>query len=362
MTHSIMALSLRRTSAARPVVGLDIEPGRIVAAQVSVNGSVRLERVAGIDLAPGIVRDGEIIDVAAVAAALKQLWAQQPGRHRLGQEVRVGVANSKIVVRTIDVPPVTERAEIDAAVRQLAADELPMPMESAVLDYVPIGLVDTPTGPRQRVVVTAARREMIESVLAAVTAAGLKPRGIDLSAFAMIRILGGGQLDSALYLSVGGVTNLAVVVDGVCTFARVSGVGIESMAIQLAERCDLTLEHARMWLNHVGLERDLADIDGDAEIIAATRAILAEGVRRLASDVRQSLEYHQSQTVAAVDFERTILTGSGASVAGFAEALSAQLAMPVEMRSVARGSDLVSIDALPGATIAAGLAIEQVPS
>ena len=362
MTHSIMALSLRRSSAARTVVGLDIEPGRIVAAQVSVNGSVKLERVAAIDLAAGIVRDGEIVDIPGVAAALRELWAQQAGRHGLGQEVRVGVANAKIVVRTIDIPPVTEPAEIDAAVRQLAADELPMPLESAVLDYVPIGIVDTPIGPRQRVVVTAARREMIESVLAAVTAAGLKPRGIDLSAFAMIRILGGGQLDSALYLSVGGVTNLAVVVDGVCTFARVSGVSIESMAIELAQRCELTLEHARMWINHVGLERDVAEIDGDEEIIAGTRVILAEGARRLASDVRQSLEYHQSLTVAAVEFERTILTGSGTSVAGFAEALSTQLAMPVETRSVARGSDLVSVDALAGATIAAGLAIEQVPS
>jgi len=362
MTHSIMALSLRRTSVTRPVVGLDIEPGRIVAAQVSVNGSVKLERVAAVDLAAGIVRDGEIVDVPDVTAALKRLWGQQTGRHRLGQEVRVGVANAKVVVRMLDVPPVTERAQIDAAVRQLAADELPMPMESAVLDYVPIGIVETPTGPRQRVVVTAARREMIESVLAAVTAAGLKPRGIDPSAFAMIRILGRGQLDSALYLSVGGVTNLAVVVDGVCTFARVSGAGIESVAIELAERRDLTLEHARMWLHHVGLERDLANVDGDEEIVADCRAILGECVRRLASDVRQSLEFHQSQAVTAVDFERTILTGSGAAVPGFAEALSTRLGMPVETRSVAGGSDLISATDLAGATIAAGLAVEQVPA
>jgi type IV pilus assembly protein PilM len=362
MTHSSMAISLRRTSASRPIIGLDIQPGRIVAAQVSVNGSAKLERVAGIDLAAGAVRDGEIIDVAEVTAALTRLWADQTGRHRLGQAVRVGVANAKIVVRTLDVPPVTGRAAIDAAVRQLAADELPMPMDSAVLDYVPIGIVETPTGPRQRVVVAAARREMIEAVLAAVTAAGLTPRGIDLSAFAMIRILGRGQPDSALYLSVGGVTNLAVVVDGVCTFARVSGAGLESMAIELAERRDLTLEHARMWLGHVGLERDLEEIDGDEEIVADSRAILSERTRRLAGEVRQSLEFHQSQTVSAFAFERTILTGAAAAIAGFADALAAELAMPVEMRSVAAGNDLFRAEDLAGATIAAGLAVEQVPA
>jgi type IV pilus assembly protein PilM len=247
-------------------------------------------------------------------------------------------------------------------VRQLAADELPMPMYSAVLDYVPIGIVETPTGPRQRVVVAAARRDMIEAVLAAVTAAGLTPRGIDLSAFAMIRILGRGQPDSALYLSVGGVTILAVVVDGVCTFARVSGAGLESMAIELAERRDLTLEHARMWLGHVGLERDLEEIDGDEEIVADSRAILSERTRRLAGEVRQSLEFHQSQTVSAFAFERTILTGAAAAIAGFADALAAELAMPVEMRSVAADNDLFRSEDLAGATIAAGLAVEQVPA
>src|SRR6185295_8990168 len=98
-----------------------------------------------------------------------------------------------------------------------------------------------------------------------------------------------------------------------------------------------TLDHARMWLHHVGLERDLAQIDGDAEIVADTRAILLDCTRRLANDVRQSLEFHHSQTVAAVNFERAILTGSATSLAGFAEALSTRLAMPVETRSVERG-------------------------
>ena len=113
-----------------------------------------------------------------------------------------------------------------------------------------------------------------------------------------------------------------------------------------------------MWLHHTGLERDLADIDGDAEIVADARAILLEGTRRLASDVRQSLEFHQSQAVAAVDFQRAILTGSAASLAGFAEALSTRLGMPVETRSVAAGKNFKGDGDLAGMTIAAGLAVE----
>jgi len=359
MTASIMALSLRKPTASRsrPAVGLDIEPGRVVAAEVSVNGSVRLERVASTDLPVGVVRDGEVVDVAELTAALKQLWSDHKG---LGRDVRIGVANAKIVVRTVDVPPVTDPAQIDAVVRQIAADELPMPMESAVLDYEPIGIVETANGPRQRVVVVAARKEMIEAVMAAATGAGLKPRGIDLSAFAMIRALGGGRADSALYLSVGGLANLAVVVDGICTFTRVTGAGLEGMAIELAERRALTLEHARMWLRHVGFQSDITTIDGDSEIIADARTILTDGTRRLASEVRASLEFHQTQTVAGTVGERAVLTGAAVAVPGFAEALAAELGMPVETRSVSAAENVATDSDLAGMTIAAGLAVTEV--
>jgi type IV pilus assembly protein PilM len=352
-----MALSKRKTSSARTIVGLDIEPGRVTAAEVSVNGTIQLTRAATVDLPVGVVRDGEVVDVDAVTTALKQLWSEHKG---LGKDVRIGVANAKIVVRTVDVPPVTNPAEIDAVVRQVAADELPMPMESAVLDYEPLGIVETPQGPRQRVVLIAARREMVEAVLTAVVGAGLKPRGVDLSAFAMIRVLGGGRPDSALYLSIGGVANLAVVVDGVCTFTRVTGAGLEGMGIELAERRGLTLEHARKWLRHVGLERPLEEIEGDEEIIADARVVLNDGTRRLAGEVRASLEFHATQTAAGDAPESAVLTGAAVSVPGFAEAFSRELGMPVEARSVDAAADVADMDELSGMTIAAGLAVEEV--
>jgi type IV pilus assembly protein PilM len=353
-----MALSFRKAPA-KTLVGLDIEPGRIVAAEVSADGSVRLERSATIDLPVGAVRDGEVVDVPAVTEALKQLWSGHKG---LGREVRIGVANAKIVVRTLDLPPVSV-SELDAVVRQVVADELPMPMESAVLDYAPVGVVATAAGPRQRVVVVAARKEMVEAAIAAATAAGLKTRGVDLSAFAMIRILGGRRkTDSGLYLSIGGMANLAVVVDGVCTFTRVTGTGLEGMGIELAERRSLTVAHARMWLRHVGLQGDLAEIDGDAGIIEDARAVLVQGTRRLAGDIRASLEFHRTQAVAGADVERAVLTGVAVAVPGFAEALAAELGMPVETRSVTAGKHFNGDGDLAGMTVAAGLAVEEVPA
>lgn len=345
----------RTSKSSRTIVGLEIEPGRVAAAEVTVNGSVRLTRAFSAELPVGAVRDGEVADVDVVSSVLREMW----GEHKnMGRNVRVGVANAKIVVRTIDVPPVADAKDLAAAVRFVAAQELPMPLDSAVLDFQSLGIVETPEGPRHRVLTVAARREMIEAVLDTVRRAGLKPQGIDLSAFAMVRVLGAGRPDSAVYISVGGLTNLAVVVDGVCLFTRVAGSGLEGMAIDLAERRTLTLEHARMWLHHVGLEKQVADIDGDAEIVADARRVLVEGTRRLGGDIRASLEYHASQMGPGVGAERIVLTGLAVSVPGFVSALAEELGLPIEARSVEPGKGLAADVDRSGATVAAGLAVE----
>src|SRR5437764_12961310 len=107
----------------------------------------------------------------------------------------------------------------------------------AVVEPRVLGTVDTPEGPRTRVLVVAARRDMIDRLLDAIRRAGLKPEGVDLSAFAMIRALHQqGRSGSTLYVSVGGMTNLAVGVDTTCVFTRVVALGTESMAGELAER------------------------------------------------------------------------------------------------------------------------------
>ena len=93
------------------------------------------------------------------------------------------------MLRTLELPPVTDAKELAAAVNFQAQEQVPMPLNNAVLDFHPLGVIDTPAGPRQRVVLVAAQRDMIERLLGAIEQAGLIPVGIDLSAFALIRSL-----------------------------------------------------------------------------------------------------------------------------------------------------------------------------
>ncbi len=390
------------------VVGLDVQPGYVAAVQAHVNGGIVVEHAAGAPLAPDIMREGEVLDERELGLALQQLF----GDAGLGKRVRVGLANQRTVLRTLELPPVTDRKELDAAVRFQAEDQVPMPLASAVLDYHSLGVFDTPNGPRQRVIVVAAQREMVERMLRAVNHAGLRAEGVDLSAFALIRSLyrpgaahvaaqseggeGGGDTERVLYLNVGGLTNMAIAEGTLCRFTRVVGGGLEAMASEIAERRGIPLVDARAQLaefelplpgavpspalpaasaaapeNVLAIHLDLPELPPEPEPEPAApavdhevRMVLENGIREIVGEVRNSLDFHRSQEGGG-DVRSVVLSGPVLEMSGFCEALEADLGLEVRRESVHFAGN-----ADPGAAhsisphrlaIATGLATEEAP-
>ena len=336
------------------LVGLELEPSAVHVAAVTTAGGLAVKHAASAPLPAGVVRDGEVVDVEALSGVLRTLFAEHKA---LDKRVRIGVANQKIVVRVIELPVIEDPKELEAAVQFTAADELPMPLDGAVLDWQRLEVAETPMGPRQRVLLVAARRDMIEKVLAAARGAGLRPEGIDLAAFGMIRAFAAGVPadEDVLYLAVGGLTNLAVARGTTCTFTRVVGGGLEAMAVELAERRALPLDQARTLLADIGVEGDRVT-DADEGTVRDARIILADGIRRIAGEVRNTIDFHLSSAPGSIS--RCVLTGPAVSVPGFAEALAADLNLPVEPGVVA-GTELREPARV---AVAAGLALTEVPA
>ena len=335
------------------IVGLDLDPSHIAAAEVHVNGSVTVTKGAVVALRPGVLRDGEASDPAALAEALRELF----DANDLPRRVRLGIANQRIVVRSLDLPVIDDPKGLAAAVQQEAPDHIPMPMDEAVVDFQSLGVVETPAGPRSRVVIVAVRREMIERLVSATREAGLELEGIDLAAFGMVRALAPAASEHAiLYVNVAGLTNVAVANGSGCLFTRAAAGGLDAVVHNLSERRGLTQEHARQWMQHVGLLTPLEEVEGDAELIAATRAALEEGVHQLADTVRNSLNFYRMQE-GAENVERDLLTGPVLAIPGFADKLSEQLKLPVEPAFVVVDGDGEADPARMA--VAAGLAIED---
>jgi type IV pilus assembly protein PilM len=389
------------------IIGLDIQPGFVAAVKAHVNGSIVAERAVSVPLAADVMRDGELLDEAALTESLRELFDDA----KLGKRVRIGVANQRTVLRTLELPPVTDHKELAAAVSFQAQDQVPMPLGNAVLDFHPLGIVDTPSGPRQHVVLVAAQRDMVERLLSAVRAAGLSAAGVDLSAFALIRSLyhhEAEQTGRVLYLNVDGLANLAIAEGTICRFTRVVGSGLEGMAVELAERRGIALVDARARLLEADLtvpplpestaaeptaveaeegpavplspeeaearEREMSfeelssvgvAAEEPGETSAASDAdvwtVLDNGVREISGEVRNSLDFHRSQDGGG-EVSHVVLSGAAQDIPGFAEALQGSLG--VEVRPVTVG---VAEGGLEGdvsthrLAVATGLAATEVP-
>jgi len=379
-----------KLSATKPnsTVGLDIEAGSVAAAEVAQNGKTAVTRYGIVPLEPGAFREGEVVDPGALGDALKVLFADND----LPKRVRVGVANQRVAVRTMRLPVIDNPAELETAIRFQAQDHIPMPLDQAVLDWEVVGRTSGPNGENQlEVVAVAGRRDMLSALMSALGKAGIKPIGIDHSAFGMIRavargphaavgagayveapssstpyedrIAGEGAAEHShdatsakLLCNLGDVTNLAVSRGTTCLFTRISPYGIEGIAQKLAERRTLTLEHARQWLAHVGLDAPVESIEGDRETIAAARDALSDGATRLADELRLSLEYYATQE-GAVPIEGVVACGPGANIPGLLERLERAIGQRFEG---ARPEALAHLEAPVAARLVTsfGLALE----
>ena len=231
--------------------------------------------------------------------------------------VRLGVANQRVAVRTLRLPLIEDDDELETAIRFQAQDHIPMPLDQAVLDWQvvatdgaerraadgrgrrrrpprhargaarrdaqsrtaadrdrPLRLRDDPRA-RRRGVHPSTRQYVDAPARDAPTRSGSAP--------ARSRGDGTGEPapTPALYCNLGDVTNLAVA-RGRRACSPGSPVRRRGHRPGLAERRRLTLEHARQWLVHVGLEQPLeSDRRRPETIVARPRG--ARGRRRASS-------------------------------------------------------------------------------
>jgi type IV pilus assembly protein PilM len=311
------------------VVGLDIGTSGVRAAELTLGkGTATLERFGQVALPVGAVRDGEVADPDAVAAAIRQLWAQAKFSTR---KVVVGVANQKVVVRQVDLPWMPD-GELRKALAFQVQDYVPMPVDQAILDFHRLEEFTNDSGARMlRVLLVAAARDMVGSAIDAVTRAGLQPTMVDLTSFAVLRSLvslehGGFEPAGAEALvDVGAqVTNIVIHQGGVPRFVRILLMGGGDITDAVAERLGVPAEQAES----IKQESGMASVPGGAESSPAGRAI--EGTANsFVEEVRGSLDYYMAQPGAA-RIDRVVLSGGGSRLTGLADRLATATRLPVQ--------------------------------
>jgi type IV pilus assembly protein PilM len=348
---------------AKGSVGLDVGSTAVRAAEVALGGGQpSLVRAAQVPLAAGAVENGEVREPQVVTEAIRELWQRGGFKTR---QATLGVGNQRAVVREVTVPALPPK-ELSQALPFQIQELIPIPLEDAVLDHDVLDEFEQEGTRMLRLLVVAAQRTMVTTMVDAATQAKVEPVGVDLVPFALIRSVGQGDglnLDESgmggeAIVDVGAdVTNICVHERGVARFVRILPSGGRDVTRALADALSVTEEEAESlkW----GQPVEGAPSPAEVQSIVDRRA----GV--LVDEIRSSLDFYRAQMPDS-EVSRVLVTGGGSKLPGFVERLRDRMGGRVE-RGHPFGKVAVQLqmdaetmaEAEPLLAVAVGLALPQ---
>lgn len=309
--------------ASTQVVGVDIGSGSIRAVEVSGVGSKRpsVVRFFSLPLPEGAVKNGEVVEVNTVAAALKQLW----NTAKFGsKEVVLGVGNAKVLVRDLTVPRLSHH-EIRESLPTYVQEMLPVPVADALLDFYPISEGMSETGPVVNGLLVAAIKDSVLANVKAVQLAGLSPVGVDLIPFALTRLTSPSRLiGNVAHIDIGArTTNVIVTSAGVPQFVRIIANGGNDLTSAISDRMSVSAAEAENIKRTLGLGGVTVAPENTQAV-----TIIREVTGNLLTSLRNTLSYF-ANTRQNEPYSGIVLTGGGGQLLGFADALSEMTRIPV---------------------------------
>jgi type IV pilus assembly protein PilM len=308
------------------IVGVDIGSNAVRAVEVSGYDTAKpvVVRQHEVPLPENAVRRGEVVEISTVTTALRRLWATGGFKTK---EVVLGVGGARIFTRELTVPRGSLQAIRESLPFQVQ-DLLPVPVADALLDFYPIGEEQGEHGPVVHGMLVAAIKEAVESNVAAVLQAGLRPVHVDLGAFALARAIAPRRSATGrdVIVSIGAAsTDVVVVEDGVPHFVRGIPSGGDDITRTLAARLQVAPHQAEDAKRAIGM--------GGSMIRPEERPaleVIYEVVGELLTNIHSTLSYYANLRPQA-PLQRVLLTGGAAQLPGLPTALGELVGLPVAM-------------------------------
>ncbi|HZB79312.1 MAG TPA: type IV pilus assembly protein PilM [Actinomycetota bacterium] len=341
-------------------IGLDVGSTAVRAAELTEGSPPTVVRAAQVPLPVGAVENGEVRDVPAVSEALRELWTRGGFKSR---KVWMGVGNQRVVVREIALPAMPEK-ELRQSLGFQVQEFIPMPVDEAVLDYHLIEEREIDGRQMIRLLLVAAQKAMVDTLVATATGAKLEPMGLDLVPFALVRAVGasgaGMELESTggeAIVDVGAhVTNIVVHATGETRFVRILPSGGRDITVAIAR--GLSVEDAVA--ERLKRGEPVEGVDATPE---RALEIAMQRATQFVDEIRSSLEFYTAQTQGA-RIDRVLVSGGGSKLEGFIQTLRQRMPVTVELGRVFShvGSQLslsedAQTEAEPVLATAVGLAI-----
>jgi type IV pilus assembly protein PilM len=310
---------------AKTRIGVDVGSTAVRAAELSVaTDPPSLVRAAQVRLSPGIVENGEVRNLDALTDAMKELW--QRGGFK-AKQIHMGVGNQRVIVREVTLPSLPAK-ELRESLPFQVQEFIPLPVDEAILDYDIVEEFTEEGRKLVRLLLVAAQRDMVSSLVSAASGAKLDPVGVDLTPFALVRSIGssgglglGPDTGGEAVIDIGAdVTNICVHEGGTPRFVRILPSGGRDITTAIGRALGMEDEAAET-------AKRGADTDGhdreEVDRVAFSRA------GTFVDEVRSSLDFYLAQTPGA-RIQRVVVSGGGSKLAGLFDLLRERLATTVD--------------------------------
>lgn len=179
-------LSFKRRSHAHSMIGVDFGSHSIKAlALTGPPDACQLAAMASVATPAGSILEHQLQDIPTVVSALKQLRRLLDCRYH---NVATAVTGSSVTSKIIQVPASLTADVLALHIDQEAAQHLPFPVDEISLDFEVLGPSEQQPE-RNKVLLSAARTDNINSRVDALLQAGWQPRVVDIGSHALARAI-----------------------------------------------------------------------------------------------------------------------------------------------------------------------------
>lgn len=301
---------------ASSIVGLEITEEEVRAAEVTFGKEVTIHAHGSVMLPPGAAKDSEVLNRAAVVAALQHLWRKAGFKTK---RVALGVVSRRVLVRDYRTQALAPDLLKQALPFQVA-DLLPVPADQAVIDFYPV----SQEGDQLVGLLVAAVADTVNELVATLADAKLQVEQVDLAPFGLLRAVEKltSAEESVAVVHLGPHTSYVVIaVHGVPRFVRIMPIEIPEAARRPDPEEDIELYQQAIAESVTPDAVRQASVDEPGVI---TQQRVDDLVSQIINTIRFYVERSGGERI-----NRVFLTGAGAGIVGVHEGFQARISVPV---------------------------------